>query len=350
MKKHLTTTLLSIAIVIGLIWLNSCKKENLKQTSETSVVDEENEVILEHILDFKSRMEYHKANPGLKSGTLYTPPDAVEEVEALINFNFCYTDISCNKKTFEKTEVTMPLDELGKIGESRLAQLYYEEIIDSIQARMLDVNYPNMKLLLVDLEQTGTDSNGDAIISIGSLLGVERNISSYETEQGWWYGNLEGTCAYDFFGEIDAAKVMQWDLMAIHTPLPPAGWILKKKTIQTLDPIDPSDNFLVPVNERNNYLDAKLFYANRIYGTITEEVRCLSGDPEMDFYLSHSNDFIQQAEDSTGLTFTDCTVQDYSIYDNDVYSEIWHELQIHVGNVWFVQPGIEWEVEDILAY
>jgi hypothetical protein len=117
-----------------------------------------------------------------------------------------------------------------------------------------------------------------------------------------------------------------------------------------LDPIDPSDNFLVPVNERNNYLDAKLFYANRIYGTITEEVRCLSGDPEMDFYLSHSNDFIQQAEDSTGLTFTDCTVQDYSIYDNDVYSEIWHELQIHVGNVWFVQPGIEWEVEDILAY
>jgi len=354
MKKQSTTILLIMAIATGLLWLNNCKKEQPTRQTEVSTVDENNEAILSRILDFKNRMENYQANSGLKGGTLYTPPDAVEEVEALINFNFCYTDISCNKKTFGKTEVTMPLDELGKIGESRLAQLYYEEIIDSIQAQMLSVNYPDMKLLLVDLEQTGTDGNGDAIISIGVLVGNEGNINISGDEEGWWFGLEGGTCEHQYSGVYDATIILEGEIMAANFPAPPPGKKWRKKTIFSLLPIVPEDHFLVPENQRNNYKDSKLFYADIEYGTITDDTRCLSGydDPasEMLFYQAHYNHFIYKADSIyESFDFTECIIDDYELYQNYVQSRIWHELTIYLGDVWLVNED-DVQIEDILEY
>ena len=119
-----------------------------------------------------------------------------------------------NKKKFVKTEVTMTLDALHKIGESKLAQLYYEETIDTIQAQMGRVNYENMKLLLVDLDLTGTDSNGDAIVSVGVLIGNEESVN-LTNEVGYWFGNYGGTCEHAGSGATDATVEIYNDILFI---------------------------------------------------------------------------------------------------------------------------------------
>jgi hypothetical protein len=357
MKARLTTILLITTLLTGILCVSSCKKEHVKQVPEASVIDENNEAILAHIQDFKSRMENHKANPGLKSGTLYTPPDAVEEVEALINFNFCYTDISCNKKSFEKTEVTMPLDELGKIGESRLAQLYYEEIIDSIQARMLDVNYPNMKLLLVDLEQTGTDSNGDAIIGIGALIGNEGSFNITGDVDGWWYGNLDGTCEENdtLQGTWDAASELQSTIYATLVPAPPPGYVRRTSVLYTEEITMPNQPKYRKENDvMDNFMDFKIYYAsNNISGfPITDSVRCVSDDYEIPNYLSSYTEVINNVieEQSTihqiNMSFINCIVEGYD-FENETY--IQHNFFFQIGKRWFI-PTAEIEIENILSY
>lgn len=348
--KNFSSLFLFISIAFGIIWLNSCKKDTGNQQIETATNYEESEAMLQHVMAFKNSMEYHKANPGLKDGMSYTAPDAVYELEALLNFNFCYTDIKVNKKEFVKTEVIMPLDALHEIGESKLSQLYYEEIIDSIQARMQAVNYTDMKLLLVDLEQTGTDGNGDAIISVGALVGNERSVSTTD-EVGYWFGNLEGTCEHEGSGVTDATVNIYGNIMFFRFPAPPPGKIRKKNTILTLPEYKPWNHFLVPENQRDNFKDSKLFYAHKEYGTITDDTRCISGynedDSEMLFYRGHYNQFIDTAEIDYELDFTDFCINDFELFEDNQHSQIWHELQIHLGHVWIIDDN-SLPVEDIL--
>ncbi len=128
---------------------------------------------------------------------------------------------------------------------------------------------------------------------------------------------------------------------------------MKKTTILTLPPYKPWNYFLVPENQRDNYKDSKLFYANKIYGTITDDTRCISGynedDSEMLFYGNHYDRFIHKA-DSTyePLDFTECYIEDYEEFENAVHSRIWHELTICLGEVWLIDDS--WLVEDILSY
>ncbi len=354
MKK---TTFLFVFILLaaGIVWLNSCQKENaVQQPQNTTVTDEAaNEAMLQHILDFKQRMENCKAHPGLRDGESFTAPDAVYELEALLNFNFCYTGITCNKKEFVTSQVTMPLDEMGEIGESKLAQLYYDEIIDSIQARMLSLTgYDNMKLLLVDLKQTGTDENGDAVVQINALVGNEKSVSSTD-EVGYWYGELMGTCQHEGLGITDATVVLTNDIYFYNFPAPPPGKRRVKTDIITLPVYKPEDYFLVPENERDNFEDSRLFYANDIYGTITDDTRCLSGYSgdvsEMTFYLDSYQQFIDDAEVENNLDLTECTISwYYHITDENIQDRIWHELTITLGHVWLVDDAVP--VDDILAY
>jgi len=119
----------------------------------------------------------------------------------------------------------MPLDDLEKISDPKLTEVYYNKIIDTIQAQMERVDYENMILLLVDLEQTGADSNGDAIVSVGALIGNEGSISSPTTiESGWYFGFQGGNCEGSnnpYEGVWDAALELQGIIHASLWTAPP---------------------------------------------------------------------------------------------------------------------------------
>jgi len=188
MKKIMKLSAIAITTIVLALALQKCNKnyykDNVPEQSVNTGDNDNSDAITAHILAFKQRMKYFKDNPGLKDeGDKYTADSAVIEMEASLNFTFCYTDIQCNKKTFEHSEVTMPLDNNNEISEADISTLY-DVIIDTIKAQMYRVNYDSMKLLLVDLERTGTDNNGDAIISVGSLIGNEGTINVLNSN-GW---------------------------------------------------------------------------------------------------------------------------------------------------------------------
>ena len=351
MKKIKIIALATMLIVFtgAMVMINSCTKNHIDENIQKSLIDEGSQAMTSHILAFKAKMEYYRQNPNIKTGgELYTADSAVLELESLLNFNFCYTGIECNQKAFVTSEVTMPLDELEKINDPGLMQVYYDKVIDTIQAQMGRINYTNMKLLLVDLEVTGTDSNGDAIVSVGALIGNERTVPIAPPPTGWWFGNLGGTCEHVYINVYDATVILWNDLMFVHFPAPPPGKIRRMTTILTLAPIYPWNHFLVPLNQRDNYMDSKLFFADKDYGTITDATRCLTDHDEMPFYRNHYNQFILDAEIDEGLELTELFIDDYEEYEGNVHSIIWHELTIYLGEVWLVDIG--WVIEDIMTY
>ncbi len=337
------STIISLTLILaaGLLWLNGCKKETAVQQQNTTVTDNEaNEAMLQHVLNFKQRMEYSYKHPEMRDGESFTAPDAVYELEALLNFNFCYTDIEVNKKRFVSTQITMPLDDMGKIGESKLAQLYYEAIIDSIQARMLSITgFDNMKLLLVDLQQTGTADNGDAIVSIGALVGNEGNVVLHN--DSWWYGKLKGNCSFEYPG-TDAAKQLEVRVSNAKIPEPPEGcrWWYNNVDTLLLNPLDYQID-----STPDNYEDYAIYYASDdIEDGLTFEVKCLSL-VEMTFY---ENEYIEIATDieiQYSKDFAACII-DGNNYSNNNVIYIQHDYQIIIGLRFLTCL----DGDDILAY
>ncbi len=328
-------------LVSGGVMLNGCKKDTSTQTTQNREVDP-SEAMVAHILEFKDRMAYYRENPNLKTGgQLYTAPEAVIELESLLNFNFCYTDIQCNQKKFVTSEVIMPLDELEKINDPKLMEVYYDRTIDTIQAQMARVNYPNMKLLLVDLEVSGMDSNGDAIVSVGALIGNEFSVARHD--DGWWYGEQNGLCADGGQAPEDGASQLCDRVTNAVVPAPPAGgrWIYSS-------PILP--NYIYPTQDTltgdiDNYLDYKIFYATSFEGDLEDSVYCMSRY-EMDFYEGHYINYAITTEDTTGLDFDHCIIGG-NPYTIEGYDIIQHDYTIFVGHRNLV---MDLTIEDILAY
>ena len=344
MKKIKFIALATILIIFTgtMVIINSCTKNNLDVGIQKSIVNEGSQAMTTHILAFKAKMEYYRQNPNIKTGgELYTADSAVLELESLLNFDFCYTNIECKQKAFVTSEVTMPLDELEKINDPDLMQVYYNKVIDTIQAQMGRVDYENMKLLLVDLEVTGTDSNGDAIVCVGSLIGNEETVILHD--DSWWYGHLMGTCSYNYSG-TDAAKQLEARVTNAMVPDPPTGCHWYYTNIDTLM-LDPLDYPLDPTPD--NYEDYKIYYAHdAVANGLTFDVKCLSG-AEMAFYKNHYIDLATETEIQYGKDFNSCLIfgNDYRDPDDDLY--IQHDYQLHIGHRHIECSAI---VDDILAY
>ena len=337
-KKILAALTAAVIFTITFVVVQSCQKTSDVREPVVSGLDDESTAVREHILAFKAKMEYYRQNPNLKSsGTSYTADSATIEIESLINFDFCYTNIECNQKTFATSQVIMPLDEYDSINDPNLMDVYYDKVIDTVQAQMGRVNYTNMKLLLVDLEVSGYESNGDAIIKVGSLIGNEQNIVFHN--DNWWYGRNLGLCGSQQYAPEDGASQLEARVIDNVLPDPPAGgrWHFTNPVPTTIDPTqDPLDE------TPDNYLDYKVFYATEAVGTIDFDVKCMS-IYEMSFYKNHYIDYAQGCE-TTDLKFADCLIEGKQYTDDYFY--IQHEYTIWVGYR-FVEYTIT--VGDILA-
>ncbi|MFK5855792.1 MAG: hypothetical protein QM503_06650 [Bacteroidota bacterium] len=332
-QNFLKVTALLIVASLVMVTMNYCKKTNpdaddLKNSNNQTELIEKSRIMQEHILAFKTKMEYYRDNPGIKSGgELYTAYSAVIELESLLNFDSCFTSVECNQTAFEVSEVTMPLDEIEKINDPDLMQVYYDKVIDTIQAQMGRVNYSNMKLILVDLEVTGIDSNGDAIVSVGALIGNSQPVALPQGD--WWWGENEGICETGMHYPEDAASQLGTRVTTTLLPNPPSGsaWWFRNITsnyiIPTSDPLnDPA----------TNYLDYKIFYAVYDPGAtpplyIGDDEKCLSAY-EMSTYQSYYVSYAQAEETST-RKFASCTVEpnDYVI----PFVHIQHDYTFFIG-------------------
>jgi len=319
---------MAIVVFTGLtLIMANCQKQQESQI-QNNPIDEQSREVMQHILDFKARMEYYKQNPNLKAGgETYTADSAALELESLLNFDFCYTDIECNKKTFETSEVILPLDILERINDPNLMQVYYDKVIDTIQAQMGRVNYSNMKLLLVDLEVSGYNSNGDAIVSVSSLIGNEQNVVLHN--DSWMYGENLGMCGTGNYAPEDAAKQLDKRVTINMQEQPPSGGRWYFTNIEPLYCV-PTQDQLDPIP--NNHRDYKIYYATSTVGLIDDNVKCLSLS-DMVFYENHYVDYAEAFEITSGKYFNYCNIagNPYLNYQNDL-DHIQHDYYIYVGN------------------
>jgi hypothetical protein len=338
-------------IVSALIVTIRCSKDsNDPIVNGSEQMQFASDTYLEQVLSFKARMEFYRDNPDLKTGGLTYPADtATQELETLINYEFCYTDIECNTRTMEISELIMPLNIYQRINDPELMQVYYGKVIDSIQAQMERVSFSNKRLLLVDLEFDGIDANGDAIISIRSIVGNQMTLTLHQPT-GWWFGNFGGTCDHNFIGERDATTEIHNEIYYfIQFPAPPPGKKYVKDNIITLDAITPDDpgNWLVDPPYRDNYLDNKLFIADHLYGTIGDYQLCVTDHDEMPFYIDQYNLLIGNEEYSSGLDMTEFVIEDYQTVSGNNYTKIWHEMTITLGDVYLINYVV---TQDITTY
>jgi len=329
---------------------NSCSKQDNSMKAIDEQLLAESQAMTEKVLAFKQRMEYYRDNPGLKSGGLrYTADSAAQAMEELINFNYCYTDVVCNKKMVMISNLLMPLDDIYKISDPDLMEVYYNKVKDTIRAQMLRTDFDNMKLLLVMLELEGIDENRNAIIKVRSVVGNHLISPVLTSENGYWYGELYGDCQNNNYGYYDATTILVCDLNFLFFPSPAPGYRLKKVPMIELPPLSAEDYWIVPEELRDNFQDSKIFIAKSIYGTITEDTKCLSSDNllylEMEFYRDQYRDLILEQEDNYDMDLCDVSIWDrFKIESNN--TQIEHEIELTLGTVYLV--GNEWDVTDIL--
>jgi hypothetical protein len=345
-RRLLTLTQLTLATLLLTFVMVSCNKNHQKintdnQSDYTELIEKSKD-LKKHVTDFKSRMEFYRNNPGVKTGgQLYTKESAILEIENLINYNFCYTGLQCNKKSYEETELIMPLDDLLKINDPKLSEVYFNQLIDSLQAQMGRVNYTNMKLLLVDLELGNIDSNGDAVVIVGALIGNE--ATSVLHNDSWIYGDNQGLCSSGWTNDEDAASQLATRVTNAMLPDPPNGymWTFGNPHSKVLN---PKDHPLT--TSPDNYLDYKIFYAEENAGlqlTIGDDEECLTMY-EMNFYEDYYIDFAEGFENEYSQKFSNCI-----LYGQPEYSphSIKHYYTIIIGTRHLKYP---FEVDDILEY
>ena len=196
-----------------------------------------------------------------------------------------------------------------------------------------------MKLLLVDIEVAGYDSNGDATINIGSLAGNEYPVVLHD--DNWWYGEQLGMCGTGNNAPEDAASQLQKRVIDELLPTTSSNckWYFTNLENTYFTPTD----YQLDSNP-DNYLDYKIFYATDAVGPLDYDVKCLS-QYEMTFYEGHYIYLAEDYEDQYLKDFAKCEISG-NPYNDAGITRIQHDYRIFIGNRIL---ECDFTIDDILA-
>jgi hypothetical protein len=316
MKKSTTTILLIIAFATCVLWLNSCKKEQLNQTAENSVIDENNEAVLSNILDFKSRMDYYKTHAGLRSEEKVQKDTTILYWESCINLTYCYSYLNLADALVYDTIIALPAIIQDSIFIMDVSNKYYAGILYAVKAQFLKAPFSSneRKLMGVDLEKT---TGGDSL-QIRSMIG--RNVAVAHPPYDWMYGEKLGTCdGQHYMGVSDAAHVFANATRNYFYEAPPSNCDWFFYNLQTIIVEDPTLYLNPDDPDPLNYEDYLVYYASSAVGTITDEILCLEYyGGEQAFYKQNYIDLTQGwLNNSAGRKFKDCNYTGYRFEEND---------------------------------
>jgi hypothetical protein len=300
------------------------------QQQNTTVTDNEaNEAMLQHVLNFKQRMEYYKEHPGIRSEEKEQSDATVNYWESSINLTYCYSYLELSDAAVYDTVIAMPPITQDSILMANIADKYYNEILYVVKAQYLQAPFTNeaKKLMVVDLERT---TGGDSL-QIKTMVG--NTLSMTHPPYDWKYGEKLGTCdSLHYVGEKDAAMICADNTRLHFKEDPPSGcrWYFYSPitTIIVNDPTQyPNPNDPDPVN----YEDYMIYYASSAVGTITDAVLCIEHYDELAFYKQSYIDLTQGwINNSGGRKFKDCEYGGYHKTESgdDIYK---HELTTFLG-------------------
>lgn len=150
--RIIATIMVFAAVMTGCTKTEDTATEALKQGKAT----------IERIMDFKSRMEEAKANPGMKSTTYISVDDAVWNVEALFNLTYAYPELAYGKTVDCDTTLYLPVSPNDSVSINDLAA-FYGMMYDAVRAIYRSVDLDDKRFLILDVEEGERSGNVQAI-------------------------------------------------------------------------------------------------------------------------------------------------------------------------------------------
>ncbi|MCF6170286.1 MAG: hypothetical protein L3J66_04825 [Bacteroidales bacterium] len=202
-KKFLTVLSTAIFFTIALVVVVSCQKTADVKDPVVSGLDDESNIVTQHILDFKANMEYYKNNHGLRSSEKEYVLDAILDWESTLNFDYCYSYVDVSEIKIYDTIIAIPIDANDSLAMTDVSGKYYNDILVAVQTHYyVYAPFTNQKLLVVDLEPT---TNYDSVV-VSTWIGND-TPGMLHPEYDWKYGDYGGTCdGQHYVGISDAAK------------------------------------------------------------------------------------------------------------------------------------------------
>ncbi len=318
----------------------------MQQPQNTTTVDDEtNQAMLQHIFDFKKRMEYYRKNPGLRSSEKEQTDSTVLDWESTINLTYCYSYLELSDAKIFDTILAMPPINNDSMLMSDISDKYYNEIVYAVQTQYFQAPFPDSakKLMVVDLEKT---SGGDSL-HIKTLIGNTQAMA--HPPYDWMYGEKLGTCdGQHDVGVSDAAHVIADSTRSHFYEDPPAGcrWYFYAP-ITTIYVDDPTQYANPNDPDPVNYEDYLIYYASSAVGPITNDVLCLEYYDELAFYEQNYINLTQDwIDDCGGKKFKDCEYSGNHFVVNG-YNVYKHLITTYLGNRAVV---CDISIEDISQY
>nr|NQU90717.1 hypothetical protein [Bacteroidota bacterium] len=343
MKKiKILTGLTIIALIVGVIVMNSCKKQESEIVQVESSITKADKVFVSKLVNFKQKVDYIKENPHFKSGETMEIDSVIWYLEALFNAVYAYPDEVYSRSVTDFTTLEVGLDASGFVSLNELS-VKYDELYAVVREFYINSGIIDKGFVLLDLEINEIISD-QAIISVRSVTG-EKNSSSagfeFFGENDWWlYGNLWGDCDYLNTG-TDAAEKIE---AAIRETKPyiitPPGYYWVYSDVDTVHRI--GNEYM---DENGKYL---MFYMMKENGNFMHDDKCLEPD-EMNFHYNGEFQVIYEIlEPELGKRFMDCDL--IGVIDTDYSSNprIRHDNWLTFATPHLMDSGTSIIIKDYL--
>nr|NQU89088.1 hypothetical protein [Bacteroidota bacterium] len=344
-KLEIFTGLTIIALIAGVVVMNSCSKQELADhtltVSKEVIMTGEDLSFQNNLVRFREKVEYIKEHPGFKSGEVMHVDSAVWYLEATINYSYGHPDRKCNEIYNYADSVYLDISTTGEVTLDDVV-LVHDLIISMISDFYYSVDEDQKEFILTDISIAETQS-GQTKISFTASVGSEWNnyLFPFDETDYWYYGQGMGKCG-PYGGGIDedaASKI--FDLLPFYQPIydPGPGYIVVYSDVETIDSYYEFN--LNPLLFRNaddpepvdNWLDYYMFYASSEYGdgNLDENEECLD-TLEMNFYFNGVQTLIYNKfptiTEPPDKAFIQCSNLEGMLYPSDEYSGV----ILHEGN------------------
>ncbi|MCF6171375.1 MAG: hypothetical protein L3J66_10395 [Bacteroidales bacterium] len=318
--------LFTIAVVVV-----SCQKTPDVQEPVVTGLDEESNIVTQHILDFKAQMEYYRQNPGLRSEAKKEVLETILDWEADLSMSFCHSYLDLTDVVFYDTVIDLPLISDDSLWMTDVSSKYYDEIVLAVQTHYFAAPFSSKELMVADLEPV----NGGDSVWVGTLIGNTQLFA--HPPKDWYWGKTQGTCLdNEYYGTLDAAIKIAQNTRSHYDEDPPEGtsWYftdLEEHVILNPLELDDEGNYIYinpnDDDDFDNFQDFLIYYANDDWEDgLIEDVRCLEHYGELAFYKQNYINITQTWIDSSGgKKFKECEYRGVEI-DNTNENYLRHEL------------------------
>lgn len=345
MKSKITITLITV-LIIGLIGLVSCKKEDETTNGTREEIAEISEQFLNQITDFLNLAEQVKKG-NVHRSTVKVPIDtATYYIDGSLNYKYGFGTYLYKSLHIDSVEIALPI--IATENKTYMVDVAegYNQAVTLLREKYYEIQADTVVLKGCVVQQMGRTPANDTLFVrvIGHFaMGIHPGtLLSYSgLNDAYWWSRGSYNCNQNIIG-MGAPDIFDQELSFVFRPAPPPNiryvfYDLATEAQAFSDPIVyPNPNDIVP---NDNFCDYKLFYViipkNDLF---TDELMCLGTHPdfpgihEMYFYRQSMREIIEEWLNNNQKSFFS-VITLHKDEEADDYKMRYHVMELTHGKI-----------------